>query len=688
MDTSLLRGLALLETQDGKKSIKGPNGEDSFNLFNIKDFGKEGNGYRAYDKAEKSNDRYRVYGSREDSIQDVVSLIERKYPDAHKALQSGDAEGFARGLKAGGYATDPNYEKKLVGTISRARGLDGDSKKAVQQATLDNDGAMGQLAALRRTGWAADIDEAIAKGWSASEIVQRIAGAEVQEAEQARQRADQRGFVGNVKQGASDAVSDIALGARQIVASGDDEQRLRDEAAQRRGDIDRQATGNTVGGFIGRAAPSVAAGTAAALATGGGALPFIAGQAAVSAADGALQPTVEDGERLSNAVTGGLVGGGLSAIPGVGGSAGRRAAGSMGRSSQVVSEREALANALRAEGLPVNASTLTDIGRNVTDAMPDNASVRAMRDRVDSTIAGKVSDELGLPQMAGRSINTDMLEEARPLIGQRLDAVTNVDITLPQSLKTELNQMVQDSSNPLTQGIASNNTVRQAVNNISAVVDSGRSVNGKMLQDLASELKELMQSGTASAAEKKTAGQLVGKVNKALLDAMTPDQASAFTAANRQYSALKALEKMVSLSNDTGAVSPRQMIQAVKTGRFKSQFLRGEAPFQDLAKLAVEAVGPANGRGLGDVIAKSLRAGGDATTAATILEPTSGLVAKAGLGIGRALAGRLATSENPAVVRLLTGVGGSGSSKKAVSPEMKRYLAQALGVSAAALGTQ
>lgn len=109
-----------METQDGKKTIKGPQGEDTNNLFNIKDF--SGGGIKALDKAEGSRHAYRVYGSRQESINDFISLLERGYPKAYNALQSGDARGFAEGLKEGGYATDPKYVEKLMSVIKGSKG--------------------------------------------------------------------------------------------------------------------------------------------------------------------------------------------------------------------------------------------------------------------------------------------------------------------------------------------------------------------------------------------------------------------------------------------------------------------------------------------------------------------------------------------------------------------------------------
>jgi len=128
-DSSLIRAVAALETRNGAATIKGPNGEDSHNLFNIKDF--SGKGYRAKDLAEGSNDAYRVYASRAESEAGFIDLLRRKYPDAHTALATGDGAAFAKGLKKGGYATDPAYESKLMSVIARVRGEKADTPAAV-----------------------------------------------------------------------------------------------------------------------------------------------------------------------------------------------------------------------------------------------------------------------------------------------------------------------------------------------------------------------------------------------------------------------------------------------------------------------------------------------------------------------------------------------------------------------------
>jgi hypothetical protein len=101
-----------LETGWGKSIIPGTN-----NLGNIKDF--SGKGVKAYDKAEKSNARYRQYDSPEAFAKDYASLIKRKYPNSVGA--GGDATKFVAGLRPGekgGYATDEKYGSKLLNTIN------------------------------------------------------------------------------------------------------------------------------------------------------------------------------------------------------------------------------------------------------------------------------------------------------------------------------------------------------------------------------------------------------------------------------------------------------------------------------------------------------------------------------------------------------------------------------------------
>lgn len=96
----------------------------AYNYGNIK-AGKSWQGPTAglnaleYDKAGRAYNepsRFRAYQSPEEAAQDYADLIRRRYP---QAAQASTPEAFAQALKAGGYATDPDYVKKFVGVARR-----------------------------------------------------------------------------------------------------------------------------------------------------------------------------------------------------------------------------------------------------------------------------------------------------------------------------------------------------------------------------------------------------------------------------------------------------------------------------------------------------------------------------------------------------------------------------------------
>lgn len=103
-----------------------------FNFGNI----KTGKGYAGASKSRSvleydANGRpltetaaFRSYGSPEAAAADYADLIARRYPGAKGAT---DATTFASALKAGGYATDPNYVAKIAAV---ARGIPGASQAA------------------------------------------------------------------------------------------------------------------------------------------------------------------------------------------------------------------------------------------------------------------------------------------------------------------------------------------------------------------------------------------------------------------------------------------------------------------------------------------------------------------------------------------------------------------------------
>jgi len=124
---SFMLGQAGHETGWGKSEIKHKDGSNSFNLFGIK-AGKGWTGKVAEittteyinGKAQKVTAKFRAYDSYEDSFRDYARLIKEspRYEQAESVAQSGWAMAYASALQKAGYATDPEYAKKLSGAIN------------------------------------------------------------------------------------------------------------------------------------------------------------------------------------------------------------------------------------------------------------------------------------------------------------------------------------------------------------------------------------------------------------------------------------------------------------------------------------------------------------------------------------------------------------------------------------------
>jgi flagellar protein FlgJ len=114
---------AAVETGWGKKELKTADGNNSFNVFNIKAGSKWTGETMVKDVAEyvhgnmvKSAEKFRVYGSYDEAFADYAKLIGNSSRYAGALNQ--DAQGFAAGLQQGGFATDPNYANKIMGVVN------------------------------------------------------------------------------------------------------------------------------------------------------------------------------------------------------------------------------------------------------------------------------------------------------------------------------------------------------------------------------------------------------------------------------------------------------------------------------------------------------------------------------------------------------------------------------------------
>lgn len=114
---------AALESGWGRHEIKDGEGKASHNLFGIK-AGRSWDGAVAETLTTeyrqglpmKLSQRFRAYADYGSAFTDYANLLKARYGDA---LAAGtDAAGFARGLVAGGYATDPAYGNKLQSVIA------------------------------------------------------------------------------------------------------------------------------------------------------------------------------------------------------------------------------------------------------------------------------------------------------------------------------------------------------------------------------------------------------------------------------------------------------------------------------------------------------------------------------------------------------------------------------------------
>ena len=109
---SVILGQAALET--GRVSSPGNN------YFGIKGSGTAGTQNLATKEATSGGQFYdtrsnfAAYNSPEDSIRAYVDLIQRRYPQAWE--QRNNPEAMVKAIKAGGYATDPNYVAKVMST--------------------------------------------------------------------------------------------------------------------------------------------------------------------------------------------------------------------------------------------------------------------------------------------------------------------------------------------------------------------------------------------------------------------------------------------------------------------------------------------------------------------------------------------------------------------------------------------
>jgi flagellar protein FlgJ len=132
VDANALLAQAALETGWGKSIPRTANGECSFNLFGIK-AGSQWSGRTVNVPTLEFEDgipvrkveRFRAYESPAECFRDYARLIGNSVRYSNAKGAGADVAAFAAALQDGGYATDPNYARKLVAVAEQVSKLAG-----------------------------------------------------------------------------------------------------------------------------------------------------------------------------------------------------------------------------------------------------------------------------------------------------------------------------------------------------------------------------------------------------------------------------------------------------------------------------------------------------------------------------------------------------------------------------------
>jgi len=111
---SITLAQGLYESGSGNSELA----KNANNHFGIKcNSGWTGKSY--YKDDDNKNDCFRVYDSPEESFRDHSNFLKRKNYAHLFELDKNDYQGWAYGLKAAGYATNPKYPQLLIGIIQK-----------------------------------------------------------------------------------------------------------------------------------------------------------------------------------------------------------------------------------------------------------------------------------------------------------------------------------------------------------------------------------------------------------------------------------------------------------------------------------------------------------------------------------------------------------------------------------------
>lgn len=121
---------AALETGWGQKIIKTESGESSNNLFNIKADSRWSGDKTHKETLEfengamvKKREPFRVYDTLGESVNDYLNLLTKSERYQGALEKAENVEQFLHGIQSAGYATDPEYAKKIMATLRTVTSL-------------------------------------------------------------------------------------------------------------------------------------------------------------------------------------------------------------------------------------------------------------------------------------------------------------------------------------------------------------------------------------------------------------------------------------------------------------------------------------------------------------------------------------------------------------------------------------
>lgn len=525
--------------------------------------------------------------------------------------------------------------------ISEVKGRLSQGDQAVMRSAAKGDNLAQQVQALRDAGFKDWIADAKQQGATNEEIVQQLASQGQAVGQAAHDRRAQEGALSTAWEGVKDVGQRVARGAQQIVADGDELKALQDQEAADRADPDKIALRSSTAAQVGSAAPLVASAF----------IPGVNGVVGGSALAGtlaALQPTVEGESRLQNTAVGAATGGaGVLAGRALGGAINASVRGAQAglRGGRTVQEVRDTISALEREGIPVSARdlspTLNRVANQAESTLGGKIGQADAASAQEAAIARAITRRMG---QEADSLDSAYIADAQKRIGGQFDSALNGVTVDGARFGTTLDDVIAAQKNGLPS--LSSSFPGKVAQDLKDKLAAGP-MSAVELQGIRSQIGRELANPGLEAGARKGLGDLNASITQAIEGSMPKANAEAWKVANQQWRNLQAAENLVRATNDTGEITARRLASAIKQGKFRGSYERGEAPYQDLQKSLSEMQTGRQGLLGSSLDAGAVQALGAYATGGMSL-PAAGITAN--------LALRLLNSPNPQIRALLLGL--------------------------------